>query len=157
MTAQYLKAASVLLATAVATPLLAQTPPPPGPIVKVYKHHNKFANLSPEGQAIVREAMRETPGSHDEIKAVRQRMLTLLESDRLDVDAVRRAQAEERDISLRYHQRRQEAMLAAYQRLSAADRKALAATMREMDARMEARMKHMHKRAKEMKDHTGGR
>jgi uncharacterized membrane protein len=102
-----------------------------------------FQSLSEEGRATMREAMR--AGSRQteraEIKVARDRMLTLLEADKLDTAALKRAMDEERRISAASHEARQAAMLAAYTKLSVADRKAYVTEARELQDKMQARMR----------------
>jgi Spy/CpxP family protein refolding chaperone len=102
-------------------------------------------NLSPEGRQIMREAARRDVSQQDReaMRAARERVLTLLAADPLDVNAIRQAQAEERSIAQKNHMERQEALLAGYQKLSPADRKAFVEGMREMEGRIGDRMKMM--------------
>jgi uncharacterized membrane protein len=144
-----LKAAAAALAVAIAAPAFAQAqppgaPPPEGQIRRLspgmagFHEVDRFAGMSAEGRATLREAMKPRPSAEDRaaVRAARQRVLTLIAADRLDVAAVRRAQAAERDLVVKQHERQQDAMLAAYQKLSAADRKAFADGMRDREERM---------------------
>ena len=163
-----LKTAAAALAFALAAPALAQVTPPapaapsappaPGPhgdvVIKRYPQMGMghFAGMSDEGRVILREAMRsqKTPQDKQAIRAARQRLLDLIAADRLDVAAVRRAQAAERDLVMREHEQQQEAMLAAYQKLSPADRKAFAQGMRSQEERMLDHMKRARERMEQM-------
>ena len=115
-------------------------------------HADRFEGMSGEGRVTLREAMtpRLTPQDREAVRAARQRVLTLLAADKLDVSAVRRAQAAERELVVKQHERQQEAMLAAYQKLSAADRKAFADGMRDREERMLEGLKKARQRIDEM-------
>jgi hypothetical protein len=160
------KTALALLAAAVAAPLAAQTPPPPpgaegkAPRVIMMQRHmggdrdgqGRFEGMSDEGRKILREAMKpqRTDADRDAVAAARNRILTLVTADRLDVAAIRQAQAAEREVAMKQHARQQEAMVAAYQKLSVADRKAFVANMREREDRMADAMKKARERLEEM-------
>jgi Spy/CpxP family protein refolding chaperone len=167
MTPFTLKAAGAALALAVAAPAFAQAAPAPAaapaphrdvmikrfsPGMSGWHHMDRFEGMSAEGRATLRAAMRpqQTPQDREAVRAARQRVLTLLAADRLDVDAVRRAQAAERELVLKQHERQQDAMLAAYQKLSAADRKAFAGGMRDREERMLESLKRARERIDEM-------
>ncbi|MFC3714160.1 periplasmic heavy metal sensor [Sphingoaurantiacus capsulatus] len=158
-----LKVAAATLVLVVAAPLFAQTPPPaPGAPTKEMQirrlspgmqfHGDRFEGMSPEGRAILREAMKPqvTPQDREAVKAARKKVLGLIAADRLDVSAVRSAQAAERDLVVKQHERQQAAMLAAYQKLSAADRKAFAGGMRDREERMLDSLKKSRERMEEM-------
>lgn len=144
----------VAVAALLAAPAVAQTPPPlvaPGGLHEGHamrggRHGGPgmaMRSLSPEGRQIMATAMREQADQADRaaLKAARDRVNELLGADRLDVAALRRAMDEERRLAGEQHQRRQEAMLGAFQKLSAADRKAFAADARTGRDRMGERMK----------------
>lgn len=102
-----------------------------------------YASMSDAGRATMREAMgggENRRAEHDQIKAARDRMLTLLEAERLDTAALKRAMDDERAIANASRERRQTAMLTAFGKLSVADRKAFVADSRAMKSRMEQRM-----------------
>lgn len=171
-----LKAACAAVAVA-AVPVLAQpsppTPPAPpkvhimrmSPGMEGMRHLGRFEGMSPEGRAILADAMRPqlTPEDRQAVRAARERVLNLIAADKLDVAAVRRAQAAERELVLRQHERQQAAMLAAYQKLPAADRKAFVEGMQNKEERMlkhmeraRQRMEQMEKRMRErMKEREG--
>jgi Spy/CpxP family protein refolding chaperone len=138
-----LAAASALLAG----PALAQAPAPPagalgasqpramgergprGPRTEVRQiRSQRFANISPEGRQVLAEAMRAETRAEDRerMRVARDRINTLVAADRLDVSALRRAMEEERRLVDQQHAARQARMLAAFQRMSAEDRKAFA-------------------------------
>jgi Spy/CpxP family protein refolding chaperone len=87
-----------------------------------------FADMSPEGRQALAEAMRSETRAEDRarIRAARDRINSLVAAERLDVAALRRAMEEERRLVDQQHAARQARMLAAFQRMSAADRKAFA-------------------------------
>jgi Heavy-metal resistance len=162
-----LKLTTVLLAAAVAAPLMAQTPPPPpsgmegkSPRVIMMQRHmggeregmGRFEGMSEEGRKVLREAMKpqRTDADRDALAAARNRILSLITADRLDVAAIRQAQAAEREVAMKQHARQQEAMVAAYQKLSVADRKAFVANMRAREDRMADAMKKARERLEEM-------
>lgn len=166
MTKPMPKAACAFLAMAIAGPALAQTPPapptpPPAPKVMIHRmspgmegvhYPGRFEGMSPEGRQILREAMKpqQNQQHREAVRAARQRVLGLIAAERLDVGAVRRAQAAERELVLRQHERQQEAMLAAYQKLSAADRRAFVEGMQNREERMLKHMERARQRIEEM-------
>ncbi|MDO9488910.1 MAG: periplasmic heavy metal sensor [Sphingomonadaceae bacterium] len=163
MTRTTLKAAAAALAVAIAAPAFAQGQPPGPPPRDVqirrispgmtgFHEMDRFAGMSAEGRATLREAMKPRQSAEDRaaVRAARQRVLTLIAAERLDVAAVRRAQAAERDLVVKQHERQQDAMLAAYQKLSVADRKAFADGMRDREERMLEGLKKARERIDEM-------
>lgn len=163
-----LKATGLALALSLGAPALAQQGPavPPGapmpmpaPHVKIHTgQYMMFGNMSPEGREIMKAARKagHSPESKKAIKAARDRVLALIAAEKLDVSAVRKAQAEERELVMKQHARSQEALLSAYQKLSLADRKAFAESMRDREDRMadhlkraRERIEHMEKRMRE--------
>lgn len=144
---------AALLAGVLSAPALAQTPPPPPAAGAAQalperppmrgpgraERGRAFGNMSPEGRQKLAEAMRAARMDRTEIIAQRDRINALIEADRLDVAALRRAMAEERRLVDQQHARRQEAMLSALQAMRVEDRKAFAASAREGRARAEGR------------------
>ncbi len=104
-----------------------------------------FAGMTPAGRQTLSEAMRGAPGDRlaerEAVSAARDRMLTLLEQDRIDAGTMRRAMDDERAAADATHQRRQAALLAALQKLSPADRKAFVANSRAAKNRMDDRLR----------------
>lgn len=119
---------------------------------QVYKFEWKapFADMSPQGAAIIADAMRQEriPTNAEEVRRARQRVLDLISAEKLDMDAIRKAQAQERAIAIKEHARAQEKMLKAYQRLSLSDRRAFAEGMHEQEERM---MQHLARARERMK------
>ena len=178
-----LKAAALLLAASTAMPAFAQAAPPAGPdgpgkriIIQRFERgpdgHGQgmmgghggpgmmggtLAGLTPEGRKILGDAMRDNRGGEgrDAVDAARDKMLQLLEADRLDVPALRRAMGEEHRLAEAQQQRHQEAMLAAFQKLSLRDRKAFSVGMRNQHYRMEQMRKDMDGRMKRFRDRAG--
>ena len=110
------------------------------------RHHGMrggmFAGLSDAGRAMMRDATKagDPRADHEAVKAARDRMLVVLEADRLDTAALKRAMEEERKAVQTGHDRRQAAMLTGFSKLTLEDRKAFVANARGMRARMEARV-----------------
>lgn len=106
---------------------------------------NAFAGMSEAGQATMRAAMRdgfeERRAERAKIKAARDKMLAVVEADRLDMAALKRAMDEERAIAAESHVRRQDAMLAGLSKLSVEDRKAFVADARDSRERVSERMR----------------
>lgn len=126
-----------------------------GPRVMMFQHGpwGVLSGLSPDGQKIMREAMspqRPTAAEQSAVRAARERTLNLIAADRLDIAAIRKAQADERAAAMAQHARQQDAMLAAYQKLSAADRKAFVDGMRGNQDRMRDALKKARERLDEM-------
>lgn len=142
--------AMIALLLAAAAPAVAQMPPPsPGADAMSGRHGGRmhgrdmFASMSEAGRKTMMEAMRsggDRRAERAEVKAARDRMLTLLEADRLDNAGLKRALDDERNAANANRERHQAAMLAGFTKLSVADRKAFVADARAMRARMEARM-----------------
>ena len=110
-----------------------------------------FGSMSDAGRRVIMGAMYWMPGppgsppvrspdgdrDRNMVHAARDRILTLLAANRLDVVALRRAMDDERQAANQIKLRHQAAMLAAFQRLSPADRRAFVADARSMRERME--------------------
>ena len=103
-----------------------------------------FDALSPEGRRIMIDAMASAGDArradHERVKAARDRMMGVLEADRLDTAALKRAMDDEQAASTAARDRMQAAMINGFSRLTSADRKAFVAYGRAMKNRMEARM-----------------
>ncbi len=144
-----LRTAALGLLLAGAAPVLAQTAPPPPPhgmmAGKADGHHGKrmFSTLSEAGRQTMREAMRsgsDKRAEREQVRAARDRMLAALDADKLDMAALRKAMDDERAASNASHESRKAAMLAAFSKLSTADRKAFVAEARSMRDRMADRV-----------------
>ena len=135
---------TLILATAalLAAPALAQTTaptPPQAPAAgaapqrpdKMRMVHVRrgpmFGNVSPEGRQILREAMRGSAEDGTAVRTARDKVNGIVGADKLDVNALKRAMDEERRLVDSQHARRQQALLAAIQKLTPEDRKAFAA------------------------------
>lgn len=166
MTTPSLRALAAGLLLAAAAPVLAQTPPPAGspPPAGVMQPHRggmqahrggmghggagwghrvSFPSMSEAGGKIMKDAMRDggdRKAERESLRAARDRMLTLVEADRLDTAALKRAMDDERNAANASRERHQAAMLNAFGKLSVADRKAFVADSRAIKARMEQRM-----------------
>lgn len=158
-----------LCALLLAAPALAQTPPaPPAPPAAgdMRGHHGRmmghrmFPSMSEAGRATIREAMMagdDRKASRQKVEAAREKLLAALAADRLDMAAVKRAMDEERAVAQAGRDARQAAMLAAFQKLSAEDRKAFAADSRAMKDRMGKRMAEWRERWQQRRGHGGPR
>lgn len=146
------------LGLALAAPALAQSAPPAPPAspamqdgqpqVRVYDmrrggegRRDRFGDISPEGRAILREAMR-PDGDTDRaaVRAARDRVQAVLMAERLDVAALRRAMDEENRLVDAMRDRRRAATLEAVQKLSLADRRAFAQSAAMGRERMDVRV-----------------
>jgi uncharacterized membrane protein len=146
--------AIIALMLATAAPVVGQTPPPlpgmapmggPGPGGGRMHGRAMFASMSEAGRKTMMEAMRAGGDRRDEmqqVKAARDRMLALLEAEKLDSAALKRALDDERNAANANRERHQAAMLAGFAKLSVADRKAFVVDARAMKSRMESRMQH---------------
>lgn len=140
-----------------AAPVLAQAAPPAPPTgfeagnerMRALRMHrgDMWANVSPEGRAILRETMRGDPKDREAIKTSRDRINAIVGAETLDVAALRKAMADERRLVDAQHAARQARMVAAIQKLSPADRKAFAEDARRARTDVEARMAQWRKRA----------
>lgn len=158
-----LSVAALLLAAA--TPTTAATPPqspqvpfppsqfPPTPSMATDQFGSQprlgerrgalFAKMSPEGRATMRAAMRaaDRRDNRAKIQATRDRMLAVLEAERLDTVALKRAMDAERDAADAMRAEHQAALLAGFIRLSLADRRVFVADARGMRSRIAEKVK----------------
>lgn len=139
------RAAVLLLGAAAALPAAAQMGPPPGAPMMAgpgARGDQMFPSMSPAGRTIMWEAMRgeDKKADREAVKAARDKVLTVLDAPTLDVAALKRAMDEERALVDSQQAERQAAMLAAFQKLTPADRKAFVTDARAMRDRMQARM-----------------
>jgi len=156
----------VLAALLAAAPALAQpAPPPPPPPPGVFgggppgmpgrdarKGDRMFPSMSEAGRAIIRNAMMaggDRRATREQVEAARDRMMAALDADRFDAAAVKRAMDDERALAEATRQERQAAMLAAFGKLSTADRKAFVADSRAMKNRMDKRMQGWRERLRD--------
>lgn len=105
-----------------------------------------FAGLSEAGRSTMRDAMKAGGNPRAErgaVKAARDRMLEVLDADKLDTSGLKRAMDDERKAVQIGHDQRQAAMLAGFSKLSVADRKAFVANARWMRKSMENRVGKM--------------
>lgn len=91
-----------------------------------------YAGMSPGGRQIMSEAALQgrDPTARDRWQAAHERMLSILDTDPLDRDALADAMKEQGKIMDQAEERRREAMLKGFSLLSAADRKAWVANDR---------------------------
>lgn len=153
-----------LAALLMAAPALAQMPPPP-PGAADHRGHQgmmgqrMFPSMSEAGRQTIREAMMagdDRKANRQKVEAAREKLLTALAADRLDVAAVKRAMDEERAVAESSRDAKQAAMLAAFQKLTPEDRKAFAADSRAMKERMGKRMADWRERWKDRRGPNGG-
>jgi hypothetical protein len=150
----------LLAALIAAAPAFAQSAPPAPPAPPQMGHHagqkgphgmergmgmnaRMFPSMSEAGRKTMHDAMMAGGNRRDDrqkVEAARDKMLAALEAERFDAGTVKRAMDEERALSDASRQQRQVAMLAAFQKLSAEDRKAFVTDSRAMKARMQGRM-----------------
>ncbi len=125
-------------------PVLAQSADAPGGRME-RGYGGAYAGMSEAGRETMRAAMRDGfEGRREErtkIRAARDKMLAVVEADRLDTAALKRAMDEERTIAAESHVRRQDAMLAALSKLSVEDRKAFVAGARTSRERVAERLR----------------
>ena len=162
MMLKVLPAATVGLLLGGAAPILAQVATPPASPAPMHPAlrgggmwgggmwgGGMFAGLSEAGRATMGEAMRaggNPRGDREAVKAARDRMLTVLEAETLDTNALKRAMDDERGAAQAGRVTRQAAMLAGFAKLTTADRKAFVASSLAMRQRMEARVVRMRQR-----------
>jgi uncharacterized membrane protein len=146
--------ALLLAAALLASPLAAQTAPPAPPAPPIMAGPGGpgarlFPSMSDAGRQIVMEAMRGQRPSNEErakVEAAREKMLAVLGADKFDANALKAAMDDERNAAEATHARRQAAMLAAFTKLTTADRKAFATDSLAMKNRMAERMKQWGQR-----------
>ena len=112
-------------------------------------HGNRmFAGMSEAGRATMRAALRgaDPRGERAAVEAARDRMLAILDAERLDPVALKRAMDDERETASAAKARHQAALLAGFQQLSPADRHAFVANARAMRTRIEDRVEGMRGR-----------
>lgn len=152
-------------AALLAAPVLAQaaSPAPPAAVpgaepqrerVRMMRMHRQdmWANVSPEGRAILRETLKGDPKDREATRAARDRINAIVGAEKLDVSALKRAMEDERRLVDAQHASRQARMLAAIQKLSPADRKAFAEDARRGRADIEARTAEWRKWAQEYRN-----
>lgn len=150
-------ALAVLLAAA---PALAQPAPPPPQAQADEQYGGRghgrgermFPSMSEAGRAIMRDAMMaggDRRADRSRVEAAREKMLAALDAERFDAAAVKRAMDEERALAQTTKLERQAAMLAAFGKLSTADRKAFVADSRALQNRMQLRMQGWRERMRE--------
>lgn len=160
MTILSLRSVAAGLLIAAAAPALAQTPPPPagqmppsgmnqggmrhgGAGPGGWGERAAFASMSEAGRKTMMDAMQaggDRKAERQTVRAARDKMLGVLDADRLDSAALKRAMDDERNAANASRERHQTAMLGAFAKLSVADRKAFVTDSRAMKARMEQRM-----------------
>lgn len=154
---------AALLLLGATVPAMAQMPPPgdsmpdgsgpggPGGRSSMRGPHGMqrmLGSMSETGRSTMMAAMKSVDPRmmHEATKAARDRMLAVLDADRLDPVALKRAMDDERESASAAKLKQQGAMLVAFQQLSLADRRAFVADARAMRARMDSRMAEMRKR-----------
>ncbi|GGI93851.1 hypothetical protein GCM10007973_32600 [Polymorphobacter multimanifer] len=146
-----------------ASPVLAQPAPPAPPEAPMMGRggNGPYAGMSEAGRTVMREAMRanaeDRRANREAVKAARDRMMAVVEADRLDTAALKRAMDDERNIAMASHDRRQAAMLAGLTKLSTEDRKAFVAGARASRERMASRMDKMRERWGNRAERRGNR
>lgn len=143
---RFARAGVAALALAIATPVAAQAMGPGGGMG--LGGARMFQDMSPEGRAIMRQAMRDARESDTvvAIHAARGRMLDILAADPFDAAALQRTMQEERQLVLSQHQRMHAAMVAGFSRLTPADRRAFATSARAAREWMEDRREQRRER-----------
>ncbi len=108
------------------------------------RHPGMFAGMSPEGRRMMVESMKAFSNAQDRsaLKAARDRVNQAVAADRFDPAALAKAMDDERRIVDGQHARRQQALIAALQKLSPEDRKAFAKASQMGRERMSNMMKH---------------
>jgi len=144
-----LQALGVLLLAAT-VPAVAQVPlssvtPAPGSYVNFAEPIGRggpFRSLSDAGRRTMHITMRSADGKADRlaVDSARDRMLTVLDAERLDPEALRRAMEDERAAAMAAKSRQQAAMIAGFQQLSLADRRAFVTEARAMRDEVKARL-----------------
>jgi Spy/CpxP family protein refolding chaperone len=153
MTILSLRALAAGLLVVAAVPAVAQTPPPAGGQMMAggmrhggpggWGNHAAFPSMSEAGRKTMMDAMQQggdRKAERETVRAARDRMLTILDADRLDSAALKRAMDDERNAANASRERHQAAMLGAFGKLSVTDRKAFVTDSRAMKSRMEQRM-----------------
>ncbi len=151
--------AAILIAAgsiANATPAIAGEGHGPGAMHEGKHGHRNwsslFAGMSPEGMAIMGKAMKRDRSNTADIMKARRHVLELISAERIDIDAIRRAQAVERKLVMEKHARAQEKMLRAYQQLSLEDRRVFAEGMRLREERMLRYMQNARERMEKQRE-----
>ncbi len=137
-----LAAALIALATVTAMPAAAQMQPPGEVMTDGHGRmraeprrtpgNPMFAGMTDAGKAVMRTALRDADPQTDRATtdAARDRMLTVLDAERLDIGALKRAMDEEREAASVAKARHQAAMIAGFQQLSLTDRRAFVVNAR---------------------------
>jgi len=146
---------AAMISFAAALPATAQIAPPPPPVMArppVPPMHGMraFGSMSEAGRQAMMASMQGNHAAdradHDRVRVARDRMLSVLDAERLDTVALRRAMDDERDAANAMKSRRQAALATTFATLSTADRKAFVTDARSLRDRVERRVdKRMHK------------
>jgi uncharacterized membrane protein len=108
--------------------------------------------LSPEGRKIMMDSMRAQPDlmkeNREKQRINHDRILAIINADKFDAGALKKAFAEERNLNEAAQQNRQDALVSTLSKLSDADRKIVATSMMEMRDKMQ-------ERAGKWRDHKG--
>jgi len=130
---------AALLLSALVAPVAAQVPAADG--AAPTRAGRMYAMMSEAGQETMLAAMRgiESRTARLAVNAARDRMLALLDAERLDPMALRRAMDDEQSTSAALRDRQQAALFAAYQQLSVGDRRAFVAYARTVREQMRTR------------------
>jgi uncharacterized membrane protein len=145
-------AAFAALLGAAVLPAAAQDMPPPAPGFgnsgRPGGLRGTMSQLSPEGRQALKQAMQSLrgDGTREQIQAARQQQLEILGAETFDAAAMQRAQMAERNLVAGQQQRRQAALLAAYARMSAADRRVLAQAANQGRALVQNRLERFRDR-----------
>lgn len=137
-------AGGLALLLAAACPAVAQMPAPVDESAEAAarpRGNPMFAGMSDVGRMAMRTALRaaDQPAARVATDAARDRWLALLEADRLDPAALKRAMDDEREAATAAKVRHQAALIAGFQQLSIADRRAFVANARAMRSRIDSR------------------
>ena len=134
-----IRAATVALLMMAALPAAAQTAAPDA--AAGGRAGRMYAMMSEAGQETMLAAMRavDARASRASVNAARDRLLAVLEAERLDPVALRRAMDEEQAASTTLRDRQQAALFAGYQALSLADRRAFVTYARTVREEMRAK------------------
>ena len=144
-----MRGVALVAALLLAAPVVAQVPGLYGaPEAARPAGNPMLAGMSEAGRAVMRAALRsaDEPGAKAATAAARDRWLALLDADRFDPVALRRAMDEEREAANAAKARHQTALIAGLSQLSLADRRIFVANARILRERLEGQAAELRAR-----------
>lgn len=146
------KIMTFIAAGLLAAPVIAQTAAPApdtarqeaGKDQRRTDHKDRGPRMSEQGRRIMADAMRaqRQDADREKLRAVREKIATIVGASRLDTGALRAAMREERQLVDLRHANHQERMISALEKMSVEDRKIFAERASHQRRNIDRRMHH---------------